>query len=377
MNYLNNLITYLVIYDIHFGHGKNPTQDIINGLYDLFALNLESFKALKTIFFTGDVFDKLIHLSSDDSIRAQIWINNLLDFCSEHEIQIRVLEGTPLHDRGQSRCFELLAHGKNVDVKYINTIYIEHNNVLNMDILYIPDEWAGDAATLEKEVLALMAERSIEKVDIAMLHGLFEYQLPAHIPNLLRLSEEFFLSIVRGYIHIGHIHTHNPRGRILPGGSVDRLAHNEEEDKGVILVNVDKDVYDYEFLVNNNAKIFKTINLDTVHNMSEVKAFLTKELKKLPKGSHVRLEAKSGASVFEGLVDIKRMFTDIYFSKKEIEDTNNRQDEEVDIQVKNLPVINAKTIVSVFGEYVSDKDINTSVKTMQNILQFHIEDTHA
>jgi hypothetical protein len=55
---------------------------------------------------------------------------------------------------------------------------------------------------------------------------------------------------------MGHVHTKSQYGQVLYNGSFDRLAHNEEEDKGFFYI--DKSI---KFIKNTDATLFKSIDL--------------------------------------------------------------------------------------------------------------------
>ena len=102
-----------------------------------------------------------------------------------------------------------------------------------------------------------MKDLNIEQVDLAMMHGNFKYQLP--MPSIHMHTEEDYLSIVRYYICINHIHTASVYGRILAPGSFDRMAHGEEEDKGYRIYSTENNK-DTEFVVLNSNEKFITLN---------------------------------------------------------------------------------------------------------------------
>jgi hypothetical protein len=101
-------------------------------------------------------------------------------------------------------------------------------------------------------------------------------------------DESLYLDIVKYYIHIGHIHTPSIFDRILAQGSFDRLAHNEEEDKGGIFVKLIKDhESEFIFVRNKHAMLFKTYT----YTDTDIEAILNdvdKKIYKLPMGSSVR-----------------------------------------------------------------------------------------
>ena len=84
-----------------------------------------------------------------------------------------------------------------------------------------------------------MITSGLTKVDYAVMHGQFDYQLPKHITGMPRHDSQKYLDIVKHYIFIGHIHTHSVYDRIIAQGSFDRLTHGQEEPKGYVVSIVD------------------------------------------------------------------------------------------------------------------------------------------
>lgn len=221
--------------DIHFNHPNTPTEFIIRNINRYVFPDTPQTRALDLIFIGGDVTDSLMDFASNNAIAYRKWVSEFLRYCKEHDIMVRIIEGTPLHDWGQSIIFveENENHGIGCDLKYFKDISIEHIDRYNLDVLYIPDEARPTTIQTWAVVEKLMAERNLKQVDFACMHGAFGYQLP----NIMDIQdkvhdEEKYCSIVRHFIFIGHVHQHRPNGKIIPNGSTDRLRHGEEDIKG-------------------------------------------------------------------------------------------------------------------------------------------------
>lgn len=270
-------LTYLVLSDIHLGHSINKCENIVNNLRDYFKTNHKLFKTLDVIFIAGDIFDKLLITSSKDFILATEWITELILYCKSNNIRLRILEGTPSHDWRQAKLISSIIEKLDIqiDYKYVDTLYIETMNDWGFTILYIPDEYKNKASDTWKDVKKLLVSNKLTKVDVAIMHGQFNYQLPF----LLESShiEEDYLSIVNYYISIGHIHTPSIYKRIIAQGSFDRLAHGEEEDKGACVISITKDGdMDFKMIYNTKAMKFKTINATDL-SIEEITKLLDKE----------------------------------------------------------------------------------------------------
>lgn len=280
------------ISDIHLYHNRVPTERMLRGLKKAFPDNRETGE-LDAIFIGGDLFDQTAHLDSD--VRAiEMWMADLLYICKRWNIVLRVLEGTPSHDRGQSAHFEIIndISGIGADCKYVETLSVEHLDTLGISVLYVPDEWRLDPEDTWADVKQCLSHANLQKVDYAVMHGLFEFQLPAHL-NLPTHRSERYLDIVNRYISIGHHHAMRVEGRIFAQGSFDRLAHGEEGSKGHIRVldQREPDRVGDEIVFVENAEATPFVTVDVPEEEEALKAKLS-ELSTLPAGSHVRLACK-------------------------------------------------------------------------------------
>lgn len=300
---------YLVLSDIHLGHKRNKTSDIIRNLDVMFDhySNSSKFTSLDMIFIAGDLFDRLLDFSIDDMHEAALWIGRLMHFCSAHQIVLRILEGTPSHDWKQSRLAETISGLMTIpcDFRYIDSLHIEYHKELQLHILYVPDEWTANTDLTFSQVRQLLSDEGIQEVDIAIMHGLFSYQLK-DVPGVNhKHSEADYLGIVRYFINIGHIHNFSTFDRIVAQGSTDRLCHGEEEAKGFVRMYIDSELGNrFEFIENKGAKIFKTITLRNPDLDISV-AQIDKIVSRLPSDSHIRVKAKKGHPVLIAFEDLK------------------------------------------------------------------------
>ena len=319
------MFKYLVMSDIHLGHPINKTPYIVNNLDKFFKDYYKEFKYLNTIFIAGDIFDRLLSNSSGDYLLSTEWLTGLIVYCKNNRIKLRVLEGTPSHDWKQAKLISSVIKKLEIDVdyKYIDTLHIEYMKEENIYILYIPDEYNPKAEDTLKEVKQLMKEYNISQVDIAIMHGQFHYQLP-----MVKLesshTEEEYLNLVKHYISIGHIHIPSVYSRILAQGSFDRLQHNEEEDKGAMLITIydDSSKDTYKFLKNKEAMIFKTIrfkdeDIDVICNKTR------KILDKLPMHANVRIVSENEDILYKSIKILSKEYTGIRIKAERIKKEDN------------------------------------------------------
>lgn len=276
--------------DIHLGHRRNCASEIIKNLRC--AIDDSAATAqLDLIFLAGDVFDDLLLLNNDEVLEIDLWIYWLLTLCVKYDIVLRVLEGTPRHDRKQSKRFELINEvmGNVVDLKYVTEISVEHIERFGIDVLYIPDEATETpekTLCIAKEV---MAARGLEQVDFAIMHGCFDYQIP-YLASDHKHDSKAYLAMVRYLIFIGHVHTFSQLDRITAQGSFDRLAHGQEEPKGHVRATVYQNgEREVTFVENTGAKKFVTLKCQE-NTLEETLVEINELVQTLPPYSHVRLD---------------------------------------------------------------------------------------
>jgi DNA repair exonuclease SbcCD nuclease subunit len=358
-------LKYLVLSDIHLGSKNNTTAEIINNL-DIFFKNYTQdgeFSELDIIFIAGDLFDRLLDMNDDDTHLIKLWLDRFSRYCSRFDISIRILKGTPSHDWNQSAQVETIWKISRLtgDFKYINTLYIEYMEKHNIHVLYVPDEWAGTTEETLEQVKTLMREMQLKQVDIAIMHGLFNYQLPGIGKASSKHDEVSYLEIVRYFINIGHIHTHSTYERILAQGSFDRLSHGEEEPKGGMIMIIDPDEGNkYFFIENKGAKIFKTITLKNA-DVEKSMEFIERQLLKIPINAYIRIKAAKDHGVYIGFEELKIKFPFYNFSKKSIEDEeeaayNSRVNDMLDLEYTSIQ-IDRDNIQILLWDEISKKHI--------------------
>jgi len=325
-------VSYAVLSDVHLGHRRNPSTAIIENLKKV--LGQLTSQRLDVLFIAGDLFDRLLDNSMPDKRDINLWIYWLLKYCHLHHVKLRVLEGTPSHDWKQSTNIDIIRQisGLELDYAYVPALHIEHLSDLGLYVLYVPDEWNETTTETFQQVQSLMAEAGISQVDIAIMHGQFNYQIrqaPASIP---RHQEDDYLGIVRHYIHIGHVHTHTVNERIIAQGSFDRLSHGEEEPKGLVWAEVRSDgTRQYHFIENTEAMIFKTVQLKG-EDIQDIMAYLDKRILKYRPGSFIRLKGRKDHPGFSYYEELKKRYA-LYSLTKQGEELETTQ--VVDIGVLN------------------------------------------
>ena len=318
-------ISYLCISDIHLGHKSNKTEYIVDNLHSYFQEYDKLISKVDIIFIAGDIFDTLLSNNSYDYLLATSWLTELITYCQLNKIKLRILEGTPSHDWHQAKLISTIVDKLKIDIdyRYITTLYIEDMKDLGIHILYIPDEYKPKAKDTYQDVISLMGEHGISMVDIAIMHGQFNYQLP-----MVKLesshNEDDYLKLVRYYINIGHIHVGSIYNRIIANGSFDRLAHGEEGDKGAIICYLHPDgSMSFKFLINKHAMVYKSLDYSKEYNVDKILKHIDKDVKNLKENSQIRLILNSSVMLSSNIKTLKDKYPYLNF-KILTEDGSNK-----------------------------------------------------
>lgn len=312
------------ISDIHLGHPRTPTWEIIERLKKAFPDDADTAK-LDLIILAGDIFDKLLFFPDEAVFDIVEWIAGFLRVCKKHNVIVRIVEGTPSHDRGQAKHFIHVneEHKINCDVKYVDKLSVELCEPLGLSILYIPDDWDTDFDRTWEQAQKAVYEQGLKQVDLAITHSFFDYQVPEHL-NFAHHKSERYLELVKGFILNGHVHTPTQNVRILAAGSFDRTAHNEEHDKGHWRITTNRDFDDFElvFRVNHGASPYVTVDcvgLSFAEAKKKVDAVL-EELSEKTEGfkyrTNVRIHAERGAEIFAAFDDYRKLHNNIRWTTK-------------------------------------------------------------
>jgi hypothetical protein len=355
--------------DIHLLHPKTPTALIIDNLDKCFTNN-KALCNVDMVVLAGDVFDREAAFQDRNVHLCLVWISRLLKLCVEHGIVLRVLNGTPSHDREQSISFVTMVESfgltkEQLDFRYIDKVEVERIDKLKIDVLYVPDEVHYDTAYTWIDVQKELVEKGLSQVDYAFMHGLFEFQVPELVEPHIKHVSENYLGIVKEFIFIGHDHTPRINGRIGIQGSFDRLSHGEEHKKGYLRSwRSGQEEPMWEVVENKGALTYTTISCrqnDIETGMEYVQA----KAAKLPPGSHVRVLVKKNSPLLESGKELRRIFPDLHW-KVESKDKDNRITLKKDVGLTRpvVTVINPESIRVLMEDRVNSRDIPDAVKIL-------------
>lgn len=375
------LLNYAVISDIHLGHNKNPAWRIVDNLFKAFPDNATT-AALDIIFIAGDAFDDVLMFNDEDIDAIVHWSNSLLRLCKKHNIKLRILEGTPGHDRNQSAFFVMENNYNEIgcDLVYHDRLAIEYFEDLDIHVLYVPDELAGGHENTLRDVKDLMRAKGLTKVDHAIMHGLFDFQVPDHFGIKTHNSAEY-LELVSGHVWIGHDHTFKELDRIHGQGSFDRIAHGYEAPKGHMraLQQADGD-WSIQFVENVDAMIFKTITC-TGMDLTQTLDYIRHQLAGIPDGSHIRIRADSNNPIFTSMDSLVRLAPLMSWAKDPQRDKDKALAPLAEVGVKFVPISITRDNISelilerIANEGASGEVIDSAIEILEEMFPCKMKPT--
>jgi hypothetical protein len=368
---------YAVFSDIHFGHNRNPASRIAANWMLALPDDAET-ASLDVIFIAGDLFDNLMMFNDADIFEVKLFISYLLKLCKKHNIKLRILEGTPLHDRAQSKYvpMENQINEIGADLKYIDTIDIEYIEDLGIHVLYIPDEPPGGSGPTLHTVKDLLRARGIEQVDIAIMHGLFRFQIE-YVDSSITHDEQEYLKIVKHNISIGHDHTAKSFEQdghgIYVQGSFDRLGHGYETPKGHMRFKWMPDgSWQVRFIENTRAMRFDTLDC-TGLSLEDTYALINQRVGELPDFSHIRIKAEAGHPVFSNMEVLLRMAPLLNWKKEPVRDKTKAIAPVAETDTRFVPIrITPDNIASLILEKIASEGasgaiMDASVELLQDL----------
>lgn len=310
---------WAVISDIHLGHKQNSCQKMVDALNEAIIFS-GLIKRIQVLVLAGDVFERLLELNHPDIPIIDLWIAGLLQVCRTNNVALRVLNGTESHDRNQSERFETIRQILGLDdmnYKYIHDMEVEYMANLDTHVLYIRDRGEGrPAQETYTEALEHMRAKGVHKVDVAVMHGMFEYQMPMGQSQYEGVHcQAQYEAIVNANIYIGHVHTHSRNGKVVAQGSFDRLKHSEEEPKGFVECEYINGVPHVHFIENKQARHYRNIYTYGM-NVEETIAHVDEHVKDLNPDACVCIEAEKSHPIFTNMAELTLRYPTFTWSKR-------------------------------------------------------------
>ena len=231
-----------------------------------------------------------------------------------------------------------------------------------MNILYVPDEWAPNPEQLLKEVKFKLKEHKLEKVDMAVMHGAFKFQLPDFIDHLLEPDD--YLSLVNGPIIIGHVHDHTKYMRILVPGSFDALTHSDDgKRKGGLLIDLSLEdfTFSFKFLENKHRLRFSSIDV-TGKDIEYIKKIILKKHDK--NKQHIRLisDGKDNLEVAIKELQLLVPMIKLGYKNKNKKESNSSINEKLVVNKNEVIKLDEVTIMKFIETRVDEDDLEIDLK---------------
>lgn len=260
---IKDVFVVAFIADIHFGALKSET--LYNELQERFLKEIDM-RRIDMLVFGGDLFHNIITMNYSTSHYVLLFMEKVIDLCKRNNIKyIRILQGTMSHDNNQLNNFHIFENKTDVDFKIILTVQKE---ILaeGIKILYVPEEYITDMDSYYSEYLN---ERTEKYYDFIFGHGMFKevafiaknQESEVTMSKAPIFDSKWMMSMCKGPIYFGHIHTRTSIKHIHYPGSFSRFRHGEEDPKGfyIIAYNTSNGKYAHEFIENNLAQEYVTI----------------------------------------------------------------------------------------------------------------------
>lgn len=348
-------INVLFSSDYHCLHPHVLTLEIANRVSAMMEKTFQSSPVAYCIL-AGDFFHETRQLFEESVLHAQMFIHTILDLCDTYHVKLRVMEGTPLHDRKQSKQFEMMNQCRSLpcDLRYIKDISLI-TEADGTTWMYVPDPGRRDPDDVLADVRSRIRQEGLEQVDFMVTHTMYRHHVAKGL-HITAHDPDAYLNLTKYVVDNGHVHTPSIyKRRFLTNGSVDRLKHGEEEAKGIWLAHVKPNPDDLylEFIENTKASPHRTLDYRLLSG-EEILTRLKEEInEKQPTRQFIRL--KLSESVYnEGiLAHLKQTYPFVVWDKMiEREEVEDSDEDHLNFE-QELGTLQANNAHAVFTDYLT------------------------
>lgn len=244
------------IADIHFGAIDEKAQYDI--LKEQFIDRISILDNIDLICIDGDLFEHKYMANSNVIYYAQLFIDNLVEFCRNKNTTLILLHGTYSHDSNQLKLFYHYLQDNTVDIRIVETIKFEY--VRGVKILCIPELYNIDDSIYNEYLF------NSGLYDQCIIHGTIKGSVYGDNVGQSKLFTINDFKNCIGPTLAGHIHTGGCfNSHFYYCGSALRYKFGEEEPKGFLVVIQDLETRKYlveKVLIESFS--YKTIYLDDI-----------------------------------------------------------------------------------------------------------------
>lgn len=367
-------IKILMASDLHFGAPNVNQEDMA----DAFGKTIFPLLADTDIFFiNGDFFDTLVIFDSHGFDPIADVMFGIMALCQEHQITLRIMQGTWTHDRNQLKRFVNFYRNKGCTFPFrlISGIELEEISIRDrsLRIMYVPDDLPFKSSD---DIVAVVQDKLIEVgwdyVDYGCMHGFFEFTFPSGVSqeNTIVFRETQF-GFVKKVIDVGHVHQHriqdapvsNAFPTVISNGSLDRHCFGDEDPKGCIRILDYPDHYTALFIENKNAAVYDTLVFGEHDTTETIRQRISTHLKTLATSRIISLRCVIDAVEYREAIKgwMKEVYPEVRCVLKKSKDASN----------KPLVLPNSPLLTRV------EKRIAPTPKTISSFIRSHIPEEYA
>jgi hypothetical protein len=298
--------------DIHINHDRTGIDHTINALYQWLKEYRDRFDQADVFIDAGDFWHTLISVAHPKLDRILGFKKDLYTLCRDKGLPVLELEGTSSHDWGQSSVLHHIASNiTGLDYHYVDTLSIYRHDTLGISFLFVPDNLESPPDKVQQDIAFLLKKKGIKQVDVSVMHGMFPHHLP-DLEHVQRYDPEYFMSITRRFIVMGHIHQHSVFDTIVTVGSFERGCHGDENEKGGVFIEHKDNNLKVTHLKNNLSMMYHTVNLEGSVKLDTTVRRALKGYK--PDRAHIRIKGPSRFFNYQEYTKVKKAYPFVRFT---------------------------------------------------------------
>lgn len=247
----DNKLKAIILTDIHFGHKRSSEMyeelqmvldDMSDGKYNMLILG-------------GDYFDRRLMGNEPAITYALLFFDKLVDIVKEHNMMIRIIEGTRSHDMAQyETLLQQYLNDPDLNIKYFKETTLE--TIDGIDFLFVPEEYPKHI----KNHYTSFIEKGC---DVMIGHGMwsfvgmgdFEDNSETQIEEAPVFSYAEWGDSINMFAIFGHIHKRQDyKSKIFYPGSFTAWGFGDISDKGYATFEIDLEKKSWEVDMKTNDK---------------------------------------------------------------------------------------------------------------------------